>query len=196
MDIELGILVNKKHKREILPGSKADLLRKQRLANRKIKLAEEAKPKAPKKKIIDRIGDANRRKRKKGVRAINSLMGYTLLARGKVTSQSAKDVTRNMQKQTGVSLWKGFTTNSTTIPFLRDALETLARSKQKLPAKKRRLPNIFQAAVRNRILDRDLGFNSKKRAKQKKFNLLFVATGQVFENLKARIRRIYKKRVK
>lgn len=137
------------------------------------------------------------RKKKFGFASSRStLMGRYLLAKGKASSQSVQDVVRGMQKQSGVSIWVGLTTSNRSIKYIRDALITLMSAKQKPAAKKRRITNAFQAVVRNRITSGELGSNTSARVKSKGFNFLFVATGQVFKEIKARIRRIYKKRVK
>lgn len=51
---------------------------------------------------------------------------------------------------------------------------------------KQRILNGIQAVVRNPILRGDYGKNSRKRAKEKGFNKLMMATGQFFKNIKAR----------
>lgn len=53
---------------------------------------------------------------------------------------------------------------------------------------KQRLINAIQAVVRNPILRGDYGRNSSKTAKFKGFNKLLMATGQLFKNIKARLR--------
>ena len=137
------------------------------------------------------------RKKKTGFATSRStLMGRYLLAKGKASTQSMQDVVRGMQKKSGVSIWVGLTTSNRSIKYIRDALITLMSAKQKPASKKRRIINSFQAVVRNRITSSELGKNTRARAKSKGFNFLFVATGQVFQNIKARIRRIYKTRVK
>lgn len=137
------------------------------------------------------------RKKKFGIASSRStLMGRYLLAKGKSTNQTMQDVVKDMQKSTGTSIWVGLTTSNRSIKYIRDALITLMSAKQKPASKKRRIINSFQAVVRNRITSGELGKNTRARANSKGFNFLFVATGQVFQNIKARIRRIYKKRVK
>lgn len=50
-----------------------------------------------------------------------------------------------------------------------------------------RIVNSVQAVVRNPILRGDYGTNSARRAKQKGFNKLLIATGQFFKNIKAEL---------
>lgn len=52
-----------------------------------------------------------------------------------------------------------------------------------------RILNAIQAVIRNPILRGDYGRNSQKTAKEKGFNQLLMATGQLFKNIKVRFLR-------
>lgn len=52
-----------------------------------------------------------------------------------------------------------------------------------------RILNAIQAVIRNPILRKDYGDNSQKTAKEKGFNQLLMATGQLFKNIKVRFLR-------
>lgn len=107
--------------------------------------------------------------------------------RGK-TDGTMTSVSRDVRFTTGINYlvepWKK--KNSDAMKLLRGFFN-LAFGESKLRHKKR-VENLAQAIVRNPILQRKYGSNSRLTRKIKGFNRKFIDTGQLFKAIKARVR--------
>lgn len=115
-----------------------------------------------------------------------TLLGQGLAGSGKQTSQTIASVARAVQASQNINFYKG-ALNARSNKDLTRAIKTLFDIKNSLQSRTRRIENAFQALYRNRIARREFGNNTKARAKQKGFDWLFVSTGQLFRNIKAKV---------
>jgi hypothetical protein len=105
----------------------------------------------------------------------------------KPTSKSVAEVSQMARKRTGINFYtKPFQSrkNKDILRFIRNFFDfTFGRSKEK------RLINTMQAIVRNPLTRGDYGGNRSQTAKRKGFSRLLIDSGQLFQNIRARVRR-------
>lgn len=107
---------------------------------------------------------------------------------GRRTDGTIAQVSKSLRRNTGINIFiKPFSLpkNRDILVFARRYVESIMR-----PARpKKRVENLLQAIVRNPILRGDYGRNSRATAKAKGFNRFMIDTGQLFQNIKARLSR-------
>lgn len=123
-----------------------------------------------------------------------TLAGGPALKQSQTSSKTVKEVFKEMQEKTGVDVLRSpfKSQKSGDILKLLDNFFKFCAAKNYLtgsPTKegiKKRLENALQAVVRNPITRGDYGNNTRITAQTKGFSRLFIATGQVFQNIKGR----------
>ena len=113
--------------------------------------------------------------------------GGKALKKGKYSATTVAEVaeTTNRVYNWLLGAWSGRKANSNNAAILR-VLRTYAAYLSK-PENNNRLRNAVQAVVRNPILRGDYGSNSESYAKQKGFNRFLIATGTLFDSIKAAV---------
>lgn len=119
---------------------------------------------------------------------LKNLAGGPARKIGRRAAGTIAEVSEKLRKHTGINFYtKPFSLprNKDILRFANEYVKTLLRP----GSNKRRVENLLQAIVRNPILRGDYGRNRPVTARAKGFNRFMIDTGQLFNNIKARVTR-------
>jgi ribosomal protein L31E len=119
---------------------------------------------------------------------LGKLAGGPVRRAGKVGTQTVAQVSQSVRQQTGINyLRQPFKKKSDDAVKMLRTFWKLVFKEGKLKTKKR-LENLLQAIVRNPLVRRTYGKNSKATIRTKGFDRKFIDTGQLFKNINAKVR--------